>query len=131
MSDLTSIEKLKLEKLLEMKSGYVLDFSNFTFQEFILENLNIDIYDEKYDYRSSSKADRLRGFWAEESNHIVGELLERLLEYWSAKRLIIGKAVAPEDEVLFNECQKIIERLKGDSANQGYFILDEVDNPIS
>jgi hypothetical protein len=75
MSDLTSIEKLKLEKLLEMKGGYVLDFSNFTFQEFILENLNIDIYDEKYNYRSGSKANRLRGFWTEEPNHIVGEFL--------------------------------------------------------
>jgi len=43
MSDLTSIEKIKLEKLLEMGNGYVLDFSNITFQEFVLENLNIDI----------------------------------------------------------------------------------------
>jgi hypothetical protein len=114
MSDLTSVEKLKLEKLLEMESGYILDFSNFTFQEFILENLNIDIYDEKYNYRSGSKANRLRGFWVKEPNHIVGELLGKLLEYWSTKRLIAGKAITPEDEMLFNECQKIIERLKGD-----------------
>lgn len=113
MSDLTSIEKLKLEKLLEMESGYVLDFSNFTLQEFILENLNIGIYDEKYNYRSGSKANRLRGFWAEEPNHVVGELLEKLLEYWRTKRLIARKAIAPDDEMLINECQKITERLKG------------------
>jgi hypothetical protein len=43
MSDLTSIEKAKLEKLLEMESGYVLDFSNRTFQEFILESVKLDI----------------------------------------------------------------------------------------
>jgi len=48
MSDLTSIEKLKLEELLEMGGGYVLGFSNATFQEFIWENSNIDIYDKKY-----------------------------------------------------------------------------------
>lgn len=113
MSDLTSIEKLKLEKLLEMESGYVLDFSNFTFQEFILENLNIDIYGEKYNYRSGSKANRLRDFWAEEPNYIVGELLGKLLEYWSTKRLIAGKAVAPDDEMLLNECQKVVAKLKG------------------
>ncbi len=35
MSDLTSIEKLKLEKLFDMESGYVLDFSNRTFGNFI------------------------------------------------------------------------------------------------
>ena len=80
MSDLTSIEKLKLERLLEMDSGYVLDFYNKTFQEFILENVNIDIDNDKYFYNGSSKANRLRAFWKEESNPIVGELLEKLIE---------------------------------------------------
>jgi len=113
MSDLTSIEKIKLEKLLEMDSGYVLDFSNRTFQEFILENLNIDIYDEKYNYNSGSKANRLRGFWKEESNSTVGELIETLLEYWRTKKLIARKAITIEEENLFNECRKIVERLQG------------------
>jgi hypothetical protein len=62
MSNLKSIEKLKIEKFFGMESGYVIDFSNNSFQEFILENLNIDIYDEKYNYNSGSKANRLRGF---------------------------------------------------------------------
>ena len=114
MSDLTSIEKLKLEKLLEMGSGYVVDFSNKTFQEFILENSNIDIYDEKYDYNSGSKANRLRAFWKEESNYIVAELLEKLLEYWTTKKLINQKNIRPEEKALFDECQKISERLKKD-----------------
>ena len=43
MSDLSSIEKLKLEKLFGMGGGYVLDFSNRTFQEFILDNIRINI----------------------------------------------------------------------------------------
>ena len=38
MADLTSIEKLRLERLFGMGSGYVLDFSNRTFDEFILDN---------------------------------------------------------------------------------------------
>jgi hypothetical protein len=116
MSDLTSIEKIKLEKLLEMDSGYVLDFSNRTFQEFILESLNIDIYDEKYNYHSGSKANRLRCFWKEESNSTVGELLEKLLEYWRTKRLVAHWVISTEEENLFNECQKISERLKGYTA---------------
>ena len=37
MSDLTSIEKRKMEKLLGMGGGYVLDFSNTTFDEFVKE----------------------------------------------------------------------------------------------
>ncbi|MBD2098188.1 hypothetical protein H6F90_24270 [Trichocoleus sp. FACHB-591] len=114
MSDLTNIEKLKLKKLLVMNRGCVLDFSEFDFQEFILQRLSIDIYDEKYSYRAGSNAKRLRRFWAVEPNPIVGELIERLLEYWRAKSLINKKAITPEDEILFNECQKIVKRLRGD-----------------
>jgi hypothetical protein len=118
MSDLTSIEKIKLEKLLEMEGGYVLDFSNRTFQEFILESLDIDIYDEKYNYCSGSKANRLRGFWKEEPNSTVGELIGKLLEYWRTKKLIAQKFITTEEENLYNECQKIIERLHGNNAKK-------------
>ena len=111
MSDLTSIEKLKLEKLLEMESGYVLDFSNITFQEFVLENTNINIYDEKYNYRSGSKANRLRAFWKEETNPIVGELLDKLLEYRKTQKFE-RQGSTPEVQNSFNECQEILERLK-------------------
>ncbi len=135
MSDLTSIEKLKLERLLEMGSGYVLDFSNKTFQEFILENVNIDVDDEKYFYNGSSKANRLRTFWKIESNQIVGELLEKLLEYWRVKRLIDQKGIRPEEQTLFNECRDISQRLTGgikrkqdeDSSKKDKFSLLQSD----
>jgi hypothetical protein len=113
MSDLTSIEKLKLERLLEMGSGYVLDFYNRTFREFILENVNIDIDNDKYLCNGSSKANRLRTFWKEESNPIVGELLEKLIEYWRVKRLIDKKEIRPEEQDLFDECKNISQRLTG------------------
>ncbi|MGB3493690.1 MAG: restriction endonuclease [Elainellaceae cyanobacterium] len=116
MSDLTSIEKIKLEKLLEMGGGYVLDFSNRKFQEFILENMDIDIYDEKYNYDSGSKANRLRGFWKKESNSIVGELLDKLLEYWETSKLVEQISVTPEEKELFRKCQEISIRLKGNTA---------------
>jgi len=46
MSDLSSIEKLKIEKLFGMDSGYVLDFSNRTFHEFtILTTFIVEEYD--------------------------------------------------------------------------------------
>lgn len=133
MSDLTSIEKIKLEKLFEMESGYVLDFSNRTFQEFILETLNIDIYDEKYNYHSGSKANRLRGFWKEEANSKAGELIEKLLEYWKAKRIINQEIIKIDEENLFNECQKIAERLRGKtgSVNQDSSKEEKVSSCLS
>lgn len=44
-------------------TGYVLNFSDRTFAEFFHDNLGIDIYTDKYNYASGSKANRMRGFW--------------------------------------------------------------------
>lgn len=60
MSDLTFVEKSKLEKLFQMGGGYVLDFSNRTLAEFVAESTGRDIYDAQYAYASGSKANRLR-----------------------------------------------------------------------
>jgi hypothetical protein len=49
MSDLSNKEKRKLERAFGMASGYVLDFSNRTFEEFILDSVGIEIYDDKYE----------------------------------------------------------------------------------
>lgn len=131
MSELTSIEKMKLEKFLEMGGGYVLDFSNNTFQEFVQENSNIDIYDEKYNYRSGSKANRLRALWTNrlralwnnESNTIAGGLLSNLLEYWKANRLINNQSISLAEQQLFEECNIISRRLMSgsDTQNDGSF----------
>ena len=43
MSDLTNIEERKFERLLGMGSGYVLDFSNRTFDEFVTDAVSRDI----------------------------------------------------------------------------------------
>ena len=116
MSNLSSIEKLKLERLFEMGGGYVLEFSNRTFQEFILENIGIDIYDDKYDYASGSKANRLRAFWTEESNYLVSTLTSALLEYWKAQNLLNSSDITPNEQELYDDCKKIVERLKQDST---------------
>lgn len=111
MSDLSSIEKLKLEKLFEMGGGYVLDFSNRTFQQFILDNAGVDIYDDKYDYASGSKANRLRAFWSKESNFAVGKLVSDLLEYWRALKAIRDSDTTEAEQELYDECLGISERL--------------------
>jgi hypothetical protein len=59
MSDLTNLEKRKLEKLLGMASGYVLNFSNKTFSEFVMDCTGLNIFDPRYEYASGSKANRL------------------------------------------------------------------------
>ncbi len=106
MSDLTFIEKTKLEKSFQMGGGYVLDFSNRTFAEFVAESTGRDIYDAKYDYASGSKANRLRAFWTQEPNHLVGKLVYDLLEYCRPA------AGDPDRDRLFEECKRIAKRLQ-------------------
>ena len=81
MSDLSSTKKRKLERLFGMGSGFVLDFSNCTFAEFVEEHTGRDIHYARHDHGSGSKANRLRGFWAVESNYQVGKLIDALIDY--------------------------------------------------
>jgi Protein of unknown function (DUF3644). len=87
MSNLKSIEKLKLEKYLDMGNGYVCDFHYRTFADFFLENTGIDIWSETYNINSGSKANRMRAFWNKEPNYIVGKLLKEMIEYWKVQKL--------------------------------------------
>jgi len=115
MSDLTFIEKSKFETFLGMKSGYILSFSDRTFQEFVADTIGIDIYDEKYNYASGSKANRLRAFIKIESNYNVGVLLEKLVEL-AREKYQSGETI-PDDEFRLNEdCLKIIKRLKDEGV---------------
>lgn len=106
MSDLTAIEKRKLERALGMATGYVLNFSDRTFAEFFLDNFGLDIYDAKYDYGSGSKANRMRAFWNRESNYVVGGVLDLLFNEWKEFCGSGGPPEPPED------CLKIVRRLK-------------------
>lgn len=105
MSDLNFAERIKLERLLGMQGGYVLTFSNSTFSEFVAEAAGLDIYDERFARKGTSKANRLRVLWEDEPNHVVGKLLAELLE--CAKQL--NPAPPPAE---FEACERIAARLR-------------------
>jgi len=111
MSDLTNQEKRKFERLFGMGSGYVFDFSNRTFEEFIIDVTGRSIYDNKYNYGSGSKANRLRAFWNEEPNHLTAKLLRALLDY--GRELGAFKDHPPE---VFEACINTVTRLAQGSA---------------
>lgn len=79
MADLKFIEKTLFEKLFD-RGGYVLDFSNRTFEDFF-KDFNINIYEDRFAFNGDSKMKRLRAFWEIESNQKVGEVLFNLLQY--------------------------------------------------
>src|SRR6266481_840468 len=105
MSDLTFAEKRKFDQLLGMSSGYVLDFTNRTFAEFVMDSTGRDIFDSRYKYASGSKANRLRAFWQKESNSLVGKLMTDMLDY-------LGET-GPRIEM----CRLIVQRLLGQIGN--------------
>jgi Abortive infection C-terminus len=105
MAALSILEKRQLERLLQMGGGYVLNFSNRTFQEFVADSVSRDIYDARYAHGSGSKANLLRGFWKEEGSRMVGKLLANLLDYAESEC-----GVSCDDKDL-QACRKTVARL--------------------
>ena len=64
-----------------MGTGYVLNFSDRTFGEFVEEAVGADIHSERYTTQGTSKANKLRTFWKIESDYLVGRLLLALTDY--------------------------------------------------
>jgi len=118
MSDLSRIEKRRFEELLKMGGGYVLDFSNRTFEEFVVDTTGRSIYDDKYNFESGSKANRLRGFWNEEGNHLVAKLLGALIDY--------AESLDGADPKLVEQCRKIVVRLQHEAPVPELDVLAKV-----
>jgi len=110
MSSLKAIEKRVFEDLFGMASGYVLDFSNNTFAELFRETANTDIYAQKYAFNGDSKAKRLRAFWENEPDALVGKVLSELLEVWQYNVSQNGKA---DDSLQYKRAADIVSRLTG------------------
>lgn len=113
MANLKETEKLILEKLFVMQNGYVLDFTNSKFQQFISNTFKRDIYNSKYSIYGDSKAKRLRAFWDLENGNIVGKLIIELLEVWETEKTLKNKDISENDEKLKAKAIKITNRLLG------------------
>jgi len=110
MTNLKPVEKKYFEDIFGMSSGYVLDYTNTTFAELFRDVVGIGIYDDKYAFNGDSKAKRLRAFWEIESDEIVGNVLEELLEIWKYDQEKVGKTI---DHNIYKKGLKIVYRLLG------------------
>lgn len=126
MSDLNRREKLKLEKFFEMGGGYVLDFSNRTLSEFVFETINIKLYSDNYADFGDSKANRIRAIWQKEGNHKAGKLIFDMLDYWRDKKVMSYSEITQPEQILFDECHKIAQRLLADRVVEEIDVIREV-----
>jgi len=100
-----------LDYVFDMGGGYVLDFSNGTFTEFFIEELNIDIDNSKYCDVGTSKAKRLRSYLKQSSKQDVLRVLSALWKYREIKR---KRARQKEEKPEFiDEYFQLIQRLGG------------------
>lgn len=112
MGKLEAKEKAKIEKFLNMESGYVGDFSNSTFASLFLESVGIDVYDEHSTYYAhSSKAKKMRHFWNKEDDSVIGKLLSDMCDAIEIHN--IKQTYTNVNMYLFNDVKAIAERLKG------------------
>ena len=117
---LTRDEMSTVEVMLGMTQGYVLDFSDRTFNDFIKRNWNIDATAPTYKELGTSKANRLRGLLRALKDHARADVLQKFLEYRNhPSRASSFEEVSPDLEAAY---LAIISRLNGlnptiDSAN--------------
>jgi hypothetical protein len=105
MADLNFAERRAIEECFGMRSGYVLDFTDRTFNEFISDAVARNIDNGNYASHGSSKANRLRAFFKVEPNHVVGTLIASLIEH--------ARSIAnPPSDTALATCQRAAERLK-------------------
>lgn len=101
VADIDNTTKLKLESILGMGGGYVLDFSDAIFADFVKTSVGFDPY-EKYP-SDFSKAKRLRQIWQEESDANVAKLNSDLLERWRVSKFLAGETPTAAEDALYRE----------------------------
>ncbi|MYF07182.1 MAG: hypothetical protein F4233_04685 [Rhodospirillaceae bacterium] len=110
MSSLSETDKLYLEKILKMGDGYVLDYSDTTFDQFF-RRFGVDIHSNKYKTYGTSKAKKMRSFWNQERDILVGRVLTEMIEVYEAKCNLNGQKI---DKELLSKTRDIIGKLLGE-----------------
>lgn len=112
MSSLTDIEKRYLEKILSMQDGWVLDYTDATFGEFFSRH-GFGIHGSNYQTYGTSKAKKMRAFWAQESDDLVGKVLSEMLDSYEANCDLNKREI---DKSVLDKSRNIVSRLTGKST---------------
>lgn len=101
MAILSFQEKQLIEKVFGMGSGYVLNFSNREFEEFMKDVVSYNIYQK---YPGLSKAKMLRRFIEDESDVYVGKMIILLINYM---KIILYAEIFPKK--ILADCMNLEE----------------------
>ena len=113
-----------------MSSGYVLHFSDASFGQFFRE-YGVDIHGGGFETYGNSKARKMRAFWDQESDVLVGQVLSEMLDIYEAQ---CEFGVLTMDSNSLQKCHEIVAKLHGesstnDSATEEEFLNQEFEIP--
>lgn len=98
-------------------SGYVLDFSNNSFQTFVRKSIGIDIYESEGYKEYCSKGNKLRQIIEMESNIKVAKLIDELLNYYENLKLK-NNELTDYSKKRINDIRSDIQKLKMNSSEK-------------
>ena len=124
MSSLTGADKEILEIVFGMKSGYVLNFSDAGFEQFF-ESYDVDIHGARYRIYGTSKAKKLRAFWDQEPDDLVGRVLFGLLDVCE---VLCSPEVRERDSEALKKSRAIVARLSGISPEANSLPSERIPN---
>lgn len=113
MSSLNVSEQRYIEKVLDMGDGYVLDFTNDSFGA-LFKRYGVDIHGRKYLTYGTSKAKKMRAFWEQEVDHLVGRVLSEMLDNYEAQCELSER---DSDPTALSKSREIVARLCGKPVN--------------
>ncbi|MBX7536086.1 abortive infection family protein [Erythrobacter sp. LQ02-29] len=105
-------DRMCIEELLGMGSGYVMDLSNREFSEVLRAEAGIDIDDPTYADRGGSKANRLRSFFDKSDAGAVAEVLRALWEHRELRSWTPGDIVEPRPAEVRERFMAVVARLE-------------------
>jgi hypothetical protein len=116
MSKIGSKSKRIIEDLFGMHTGYVIDFSNSSFERFIYDSIGVKIYEDEGYTEYESKANKLRTIIENESPRKVAKLIIDLLDYYydlKLKKNTLSEYDKEKVEEVKNEMLEILENIEG------------------
>ena len=113
MSSLNVTEQRYIEKVLDMGTGYILDFTDATFGAFFKRH-GVEIHGNKYRTYGTSKAKKMRAFWEQEADGLVARVLSEMLDNYEAQCQLGERET---DLISSARVGKLLPGLAGDPSN--------------
>lgn len=110
MANLSFSEKQLIKSVFDMGGGYVLNFTNRLFGEFMQDVVQYDIYQK---YPNMSKAKIVRAYMQDETDQYVGKLIIMLLNYMKDTGLVLSSNVEKVERL-----SELGQRLLGKHSTQ-------------